>query len=217
MLAERKSLALPIRGERPRIPAGQRIYAIGDIHGRADLLSRLLERIGSDLRRHPTANALQVFLGDYIDRGPHSCQVIELLIAHRKRYKSLFLKGNHEHCAAQALRAPLAMSDWRRIGGLTTLQSYGVTPSGRADPRSYEDMARALGQVIPKSHRQFIETLALSFTCGDFFFTHAGVRPGIPLSQQHQQDLLWIRDDFLMHEEDFGKIIVHGHTPASEP
>jgi serine/threonine protein phosphatase 1 len=217
MLLEWKTLASLMRGAGPRVPDGQRIYAVGDVHGRADLLAALLERIDDDLRRHPIPQPLQVFLGDYIDRGPQSRQVIDLLIAHRRRHKSLFLKGNHEQSAAQVLRVPSVMSEWKQMGGLSTLLSYGVVPSGRSDLKTDREVATALEQAMPKSHRLFIESLALSFTCGDFFFTHAGVRPGIPLRQQYQQDLLWIRDDFLLHEEDFGKIIVHGHTPASEP
>jgi serine/threonine protein phosphatase 1 len=217
MLLESKGLVSPFRAASPRVPDGQRIYAVGDVHGRADLLQTLLQRIVADLISHPIPQPLQVFLGDYIDRGPQSREVIDLLIAHRRRHRSLFLKGNHEQFAARVLRAPQIISEWKQIGGLSTLLSYGVTPSGRADPKSDHEVAIALAQAMPESHQQFIEGLALSFTCGDFFFAHAGVRPGIPLRQQYQQDLLWIRDDFLLHEEDFGKIVVHGHTPAPEP
>jgi serine/threonine protein phosphatase 1 len=214
---EWKALASPPQKTRPRVPEGQRIYAIGDVHGRADLLARLLTRIDVDLRRHPIANPMQVFLGDYIDRGPNSRQVIDLLIAFRRRHKSLFLKGNHELYAVQVCSDPSLLSEWRQMGGMSTLLSYGVTVSGRADPKADQEAGNAFCQALPKNHRLFIESLALSFTCGDFFFAHAGVRPGIPLRHQHQQDLLWIRDDFLLHEEDFGKVVVHGHTPTTEP
>lgn len=197
----------------PCIPDGQRIYAVGDVHGRADLLQLLLERIEIDLTRRPIAHPMQVFLGDYIDRGPHSRQVIDLLIAHRRRYRSLFLKGNHELCALRVLVDPPLVSEWKHMGGMSTLLSYGVKPSGRFD----QDVALAFRQAMPESHRRFLESLPVSFTCGDFFFAHAGVRPGIPLRRQFQQDLLWIREDFLLCEEDFGKVIVHGHTPATQP
>ena len=202
---------------RPRVPAGQRLYVVGDVHGRADLLAALLARIDIDLKRTPIAQPTQIFLGDYIDRGPYSRQVIDLLIARSRHHKTLFLKGNHEAFASQVLSDPSLLSEWRQMGGANTLLSYGVTSSGRTDPKADREIALAFRQAVPESHRKFIEGLALSFTCGDFFFTHAGVRPGIPLEQQHQQDLLWIRDDFLLHEEDFGKVVVHGHTPATQP
>lgn len=214
---EWKALASLSQRTRPRLPEGQRIYAIGDVHGRADLLAPLLARIDVDLRRRPIAHPTQVFLGDYIDRGPNSRQVIDLLIAFRRQHKSLFLKGNHELYAMQVLSDPSLLSEWKQIGGISTLLSYGVTPSGRADPKADQDITNSFRQALPNSHRRFIESLALSFTCGDFFFAHAGVRPGIPLRYQYQQDLLWIRDDFLLHEEDFGKVVVHGHTPATQP
>ena len=217
MLLAWKAPQLLQQRARPRVPAGQRIYVVGDVHGRADLLAALLARIDVDLKRTPIAQPTQIFLGDYIDRGPHSRQVIDLLIARRRHHRALFLKGNHELYAAQALSDPSILSEWRQIGGLNTLLSYGVTPSGRVDPKADQDIAIAFRDAMPESHRKFIKSLALSFTCGDFFFAHAGVRPGIPLERQHQQDLLWIRDDFLLHEEDFGKIVVHGHTPATQP
>ena len=202
---------------RPSVPAGRRIYAVGDIHGRADLLSDLLMRIDDDLKARPTADSVQVFLGDYIDRGPNSRQVIDLLIARGRRRDVLFLKGNHEYCALQFLSDPTVLSEWQNIGGLNTLLSYGVVPTRSDDPKLQHKVSAAFRRAMPDSHRCFIESLALSFACGDFFFVHAGVRPGIPLQRQSQQDLLWIRDDFLLHEEDFGMVVVHGHTPIYKP
>ena len=103
------------------------------------------------------------------------------------------------------------------MGGVPTLLSYGVKIAGRTDPEAEEETAIAFRRALPESHLSFLESLVLSFNCGDYFFAHAGARPGIPLRQQYRQDLLWIRDDFLLHEEDFGKVVVHGHTPATEP
>ena len=203
--------------ERPCAPTGRRIYAIGDVHGRADLLSKLFMRIDDDLKARPTADSVQIFLGDYIDRGPNSRQVVDLLIARRLEHDVICLKGNHEDYALQFLSDPAVLNQWKKIGGLNTLLSYGVTPTRRDNPQSQHEVAIALDQAIPDSHRRFFQGLGLSFTCGDFFFAHAGVRPGIPLREQSQQDLLWIREDFLLHEEDFGKVVVHGHTPAREP
>jgi serine/threonine protein phosphatase 1 len=206
------------RGAIARLPAGTRIYAVGDIHGRADLLERLFVRIDADLRSHPIDQSVQVFLGDYIDRGPQSREVLDLLIARRRRHQVLCLKGNHEHFAMNFLTAPSLWSDWRRMGGVETLLSYNVRASSSSDdPQAQDEIATAFRQAMPDIHRRFLHGLALSFMCGDFFFAHAGVRPGIPLRQQRRQDLLWIREDFLLHEEDFGKVVVHGHTPTTTP
>jgi serine/threonine protein phosphatase 1 len=212
-----KWLALELPEPRPCVPAGRRIYAIGDIHGRADLLSELFTRIDDDLGARPIADSIQVFLGDYIDRGPNSRRVIDLLIARLRRRHVLFLKGNHEDCALRFLNDPTVLPTWQSIGGVHTLISYGVMPTRSNDPESQQKVLTALREAMPDSHHRFIGGLALSFTCGDFFFVHAGVRPGIPLQRQSQGDLLWIRDDFLLHEDDFGMVVVHGHTPLYKP
>jgi serine/threonine protein phosphatase 1 len=200
---------------RPSVPIGTRVYAVGDLHGCADLLSAMLRRIDDDLKTRPIAKSVQVFLGDYIDRGPNSRQVIDLLIARSQAQDVQFLRGNHEVCLSQFLSDPTMLAEWRHLGGINTLLSYGVRPT--SDHQSHREVADAFRQALPDSHRDFIQGLALSFTCGDYFFAHAGVRPGIPLDKQRQHDLLWIRDDFLLHEEDFGKVVVHGHTPTVEP
>jgi serine/threonine protein phosphatase 1 len=203
--------------KKPCAPPGRRIYAVGDVHGRADLLSDLFMRIDDDLKVRPTADSVEVFLGDYIDRGPSSRQVIDLLIARQRQHNVLFLKGNHEECALRFLNDPTVFPEWRSMGGLNTLLSYGVMLTRRDDPKAQHTASAALRRAMPDSHRRFIEGLALSFVCGDFFFVHAGARPGIPLQRQSQQDLLWIREDFLLHEEDFGMVVVHGHTPIYQP
>jgi serine/threonine protein phosphatase 1 len=202
---------------RPSIPVGKRIYAVGDVHGRADLVSAVLTRIDDDLRASPIAESVLIFLGDYIDRGPQSRQVLDLLIARRRERGVVLLMGNHETYVSRFLTDPTVLSEWGKVGGIDTLLSYGVTPGRYNDAQSLHDVAIALHQAIPESHRFFFQSLALSFTCGDYFFTHAGVRPGIPLEEQSPQDLLWIRDEFLLHEEDFGKVVVHGHTPRQQP
>jgi serine/threonine protein phosphatase 1 len=209
---------------RPCVPAGQRIYAIGDIHGQADLLSSLFMRIDEDLKARPNAKSVEVFIGDYIDRGPDSQQVIDLLIARRQAHHMIFLKGNHEDCALRFLNDPNVLPEWKNMGGLNTIASYGVTPisygvtsARRDDPQSQHQLAAAFGRALPETHHKFFQGLTLAFTSGDFFFVHAGVRPRIPLQQQSKKDLLWIRNDFLLHEEDFGKVVVHGHTPTKEP
>ena len=202
---------------RPRVPKGVRIYAIGDIHGRADLLERTLDRIDADLASNPVRIGIQVFLGDYIDRGPASREVLDRLVANNRSFRSVFLKGNHERYLTDFLINPLILGVWQHYGGLETLMSYGITPSINANAATQAQLAAALDQALPESHRQFIGNLESSFTCGDFFFAHAGVRPGIPLTQQREEDLLWIREDFLLYEEDFSKVVVHGHTPVPQP
>jgi serine/threonine protein phosphatase 1 len=162
--------------------------------------------------------SIEVFLGDYIDRGPHSRQVLDSLIARRRLHAAVFLKGNHEACVHQVLSDPSVLPDWLHIGGLNTLLSYGVDASSYAhDQQAPYIVAAAFSQALPESHYNFLQGLALSLSCGDYFFVHAGVRPGIPLVRQSERDLLWIRNDFLLHEEDFGKVVVHGHSPTNSP
>jgi serine/threonine protein phosphatase 1 len=127
------------------------------------------------------------------------------------------LKGNHETYIEAFLKDAAVLSEWRQLGGLETLLSYGVAPSMGVDRPEQARMAAAFRQLIPESHLQFLGNLKSSVTVGDYFFVHAGVRPGIPLQMQRDQDLLWIRGDFLLCEKDFGKTVVHGHTPVRAP
>jgi len=201
----------------PRLPDGVRIYAVGDVHGRADLLDQVLSRIDADLASSPDCRPVQVFLGDYIDRGPYSRSVLDLLVARGRTHEAVFLRGNHESYVFEFLKNPAVFDAWRRFGGLETLLSYGLRPSTNADTRQQIELAQALAKSLPAHHHQFLANLQSSFTCGDFFFVHAGVRPGIPLAKQQEDDLLWIREDFLLCEDDFGKMVVHGHTPVRNP
>jgi serine/threonine protein phosphatase 1 len=211
------SLLSRTRKRAPRTPDGVRVYAIGDVHGRADLLGQLFAGIDADMAANPAPRVVQVLLGDYIDRGPQSREVLDLLVSRNQRHRMVCLKGNHETYVPGFLRNPATLDQWRQFGGLETLLSYGVTPIINADEREQRQLAEAFDAVLPESHRRFLAGLKESFTCGDYFFAHAGVRPGVPLSQQREDDLLWIREDFLLHEDGFGKIIVHGHTPVKEP
>jgi len=206
------------RTPRPQVPDSVRIYAIGDVHGRRDLLDRLLLNIDADLARRPIARPVVVFLGDYIDRGPESASVLERLIACNAAYELVCLKGNHEALLLQFLDDPSRLADWMRYGGLSTMLSYGLGPclNQWADKDS-EAVAEEFHRALPQSHRLFLAGLELSYACGDYFFVHAGVRAGIPLEEQNEHDLLWIRDDFLLHEDFFAKVVVHGHTPVVAP
>jgi serine/threonine protein phosphatase 1 len=199
------------------VPDGIRIYAIGDVHGRADLLTRLLSWIDADLAARPVSRPIQVFLGDYIDRGPASRDVIDCLIERSLHHETVFLKGNHEVMLAAFLREPAAWRAWREFGGTQTLLSYGILSRLNVDPTEGARVARALAQALPQSHRHFLASLRSWFVCGDFLFVHAGLRPGVSIQKQTDKDLLWIRDDFLSSKEDFGKVVVHGHTPIDRP
>lgn len=202
---------------RPSIPAGMRIYAVGDVHGRADLLYDTFARIDADRMAYPGVYSFDVFLGDYIDRGPDSRLVVDLLLARSSVRDAVFLRGNHETYMLEFLQNPSVLDEWRNFGGLETLMSYGLSPLLNPDPAEQIELAAALQSVLPESHLAFYQSLPHCLSYGDYFFVHAGVRPEIPLDQQQEHDLLWIRDEFLLHEESFGKMVVHGHTPVREP
>jgi serine/threonine protein phosphatase 1 len=202
---------------KPRLPDGVRVYAIGDVHGRADLLQSLLTVIDADLARSAPRRAIHVFLGDYIDRGPDSRRVLDLLIARSRSHETVCLKGNHEVFLLEVLQDPTRLQEWRHYGGLLTLVSYGITPTMSPTAEEQVELIEGLKRAIPPEHLAFVQQLPSSFTCGDFFFVHAGVKPGIPLERQRDEDMLWIREEFLACEEHFGKYVVHGHTPVSAP
>jgi len=201
-----------------KIADGIRVYAIGDIHGRSDLLQPLLAQVETDISAHFIPHPILVFLGDYLDRGPSSRQVIEQLALQSERSEVVFLKGNHEHYLFEFLKNPAFLKAWLRFGGLDTLRSYGIVPCNYSDAREQELLAMSFRLALHENgHYNFLSSLRPSFTCGDFFFVHAGVRPGIPLDQQSEKDLLTIRNEFLLSKSDFGKIVVHGHTPVPRP
>jgi len=202
---------------KPKLPDGIRIYAISDIHGCANLLQQMLTVIDRDLVNIGSFRAIHVFLGDYIDRGADSKRTIDLLIERGLKHESVFLRGNHEAFLADVLKDPTQLQEWRQYGGLQTLTSYGLRPSFNPDPIEQKELVSQLAEAIPPYQLKFFQSLRSRFVCGDFFFVHAGVRPGVPLSKQQDLDLLWIRDEFLRSEEDFGKYIVHGHTPVQVP
>jgi serine/threonine protein phosphatase 1 len=199
-----------------RVPDGTRIYAVGDLHGRVDLLDRLFANIDDDLVTFPATRAIHVFLGDYVDRGPDSRFVLDRLIERGQTHEVVCLKGNHELFLLNFFSNPETLTHWRQYGGLDTLMSYGVVPPFNPTADQLAALAERLYQAMPDAHLEFLDRLKTSFTCGDYFFVHAGVRPHVALAEQQEQDLLWIRDEFLQYEQDFEKIIVHGHTPVNE-
>jgi serine/threonine protein phosphatase 1 len=199
---------------------GQLIYAIGDIHGCYDQLRRLLKLIAGDAEasangRMPTL----IFCGDYVDRGPASREVLDALcwLKRRRPYHLQFLKGNHEQVMLDYITAPARTTAWLRFGGFQTLQSYGVTPPAPDDgPEAHFAARDDLLERLPVAHLRFLEDLELMVGVGDFAFVHAGVRPGVALAKQDEEDLLWIREEFIEHGAPHGRIIVHGHTWVSD-
>jgi serine/threonine protein phosphatase 1 len=196
---------------------GYRAYVVGDVHGRLDLLEDLLAKIHAELQHRPAAKTLLVFVGDLIDRGPQSAQVIERLRTYRRPgIRPVFLLGNHEEVLLRILNGDVQLiTKWRWFGGSECLRSYGVDPEalGRL---SDADALAAVRSAIPTEHIRFLESFADSCRFGDYLFVHAGIRPGIELDQQQQADLRWIREPFLQDETDHGFIVVHGHTISEQ-
>jgi serine/threonine protein phosphatase 1 len=216
-LLRSRAIAASARNEMTLMPEPERLYVIGDIHGRSDLLDRITSEIVRDLDAHPVASALTVTLGDYIDRGADSRGVIDRLIRNPFPTALVSLKGNHESLMAAFLEDPSVAGHWRRLGGLETLHSYGVPVAELMMGKDYAQAATDLRAAAPPSHLAFLASLRTSMMVGQYFLCHAGVRPGIPLEGQAERDLLWIRDEFLSSRANFGKIVVHGHTPSESP
>ena len=205
-------------GWRWRLPAGDRVYAIGDVHGCDDLLARLLAKIDADVRARPAARVTLVTLGDYIDRGLRSADVLRRLqgrIPFAARFVALM--GNHEAMLTNFIADPGYLAQWRHFGGLETLASYGVDTRPVRANQGFDGAHRAFLERVPRGDLDFVAGLHQSFVCGDYFFSHAGARPGVSLAAQTPQDLLWIRDEFLSSAWDFGRCVVHGHSPFETP
>jgi serine/threonine protein phosphatase 1 len=205
----------------PPTTGGRLVYAVGDVHGRLDALEPLLRDIGQDVLTNPPAERpMLIFLGDYVDRGSESRQVVDLILRMQadEAFETVALKGNHEEALLQFLDEPTFGATWMEHGGGPTLVSYGVQPPAtRTDGEAWARVRDQFDKAVPADHRGFFGNLRLMETVGDYAFVHAGVRPGVPLEQQAERDLLWIRHEFLQDRGPFGKVIVHGHTPAEEP
>lgn len=203
--------------EHAAIPAGLRIYAIGDIHGCVANLDRLHHAIVLDLERCP-ADARVIYLGDYIDRGPDSKGVLDTLSQLGGRASRIFLKGNHEDMILRFLEDPNQQGEqWCNFGGFETLLSYRIDVKPVLAQGGFEALAAELKGRMPSAHSKFLAELRLSADIGDYFFCHAGVRPRVPLDRQDPHDLMWIRQEFLRSDHNHGKIIVHGHSAVENP
>jgi len=199
------------------IEDNHRVYVVGDIHGRSDLLDRIVKEIKRDIETKPAPESLTVTLGDYVDRGPDSRGVLDRLICNPFPTKYIGLKGNHEELFEAFLSDSTVASQWRQLGGVETLHSYRVPVSSLMTGKGFDAASSALRQAVPQEHLSFLESLKLSMSIGEYFLCHAGVRPGIPLEHQSAADLLWIRGEFLNSKMNFGKVVVHGHTPTESP
>ena len=208
--------ALSKPNSEPALPAGAVLYAIGDIHGRSDLLDPLLTEIR--LQAAAGGRTIVVGLGDYVDRGADSKGVVDRLLdlAQLPGIEGRFLRGNHDQILLDFLDDPECGPYWRRVGGKETLESYGVEPPDGKQAAQWRRARDAFAAALPARQLAFFQGLAPSFTFGDYFFAHAGAKPGTPLDAQTEQDLLWIRRPFLDHVDRFEQIVVHGHTPAEE-
>lgn len=202
----------------PTVSHDTRVYAIGDIHGRADLLDELHDLIARDAADWDGDRVI-VYLGDYIDRGMRSREVLDSLVHQPlSGFRSIHLIGNHEAVLLQFLQDAEIARDWLKFGGDTTLASYGVRlPRGELSIDLLLDAKATLQQNMPPEHLAFLRGLRLNYWIGDYMFVHAGVKPGVALDLQDGNDMIWIRKTFLKSREDFGKIIVHGHTPVLQP
>lgn len=190
-----------------------RVYAIGDIHGRLDLFDRLIERIAQDEAERASLPRLLVLLGDLIDRGPQSAQMIDRAMALARSDEDVrFLKGNHEELFIAAARGSVQSAGFfRRIGGVETLASYGLAPALSA-AMDDDAIARWMLAHVPREHVDFADDFEDMLAIGDYLFVHAGIRPRVPLEAQLPADLRWIRGDFLMHRGDHGRVVIHGHS-----
>ncbi len=201
-------------------PAGQRIYAIGDIHGRADLLKELHERIIEDALSIPKhIKKVAVYLGDYIDRGFNSRGVIDLLTgAPLPGFELVYLKGNHEDIFLRFLEDHSYGPGWFSVGGDATAVSYDVRlPVDIKSGERFRHVQQQLRVRVPEQHMEFLRQLEMLYLAGDYVFVHAGIRPGIPIEEQAPKDLLWIRGEFLNAAETPGKVVVHGHSLSWAP
>lgn len=202
----------------PSVPADRRCYAVGDIHGRVDLLTQTLATVRADMAAQPVERAFLVFLGDLIDRGPASREVVEMLrVADWDWITPVFLQGNHEEAMIASYEGDVdALRSWVGFGGAETLESYGV-PAVTLLKGAWHEYLEAMRAAVPADHIAFLRSFYDQFVLGDYLFVHAGIRPGVPLDQQKPRDLRWIRAEFLLSPAHHGKVVVHGHTIALEP
>lgn len=208
----------PAAASGAQVPAGLRVYAVGDVHGRFDLLRQLLRLIEADNAARGTAETHVVMLGDLIDRGPESAEIIDFFLAGPPSFACFhFVMGNHEEMLLKQIYEPSeeSLSHFLRYGGRETFESYGVPQRVLDMPERYS--FAGLTDAVPQSHRAFLEGMEDMVRFGDYLFVHAGIRPDVPIEEQSPSDLRWIRAQFLHSDVDHGVVVVHGHTIIDEP
>jgi len=217
MFWKRKSKPVPSKGNSFAIPEGQRVYAIGDIHGRDDLFAELIGLIRADNATRDAAKVTLILLGDLVDRGPASAAVVERAIGLCGEFDDMrWLIGNHEECFLAALTGDVQrLRYFMRIGGEATVKSYWNHEIDLTTA-SFEEVTAELPAMVPQSHVDFLGRGEDVIEIGDYAFVHAGIRPGVPLAKQALTDLRWIREDFLNDERDHGVMVIHGHTIRSD-
>ncbi len=199
---------------RASVPPGHFVAAVGDLHGRLDLLEALWPKIDAASRVSSARRRTLIFVGDYVDRGLQSRELVDRLLEGFAGFDTVFLKGNHDDTLLQFLTDPTIGDAWRNFGGLETLRSYGIA---HTPEKNWSQTRSEFAAVLPRAHLEFFKNLKLHATIGDYLFVHAGIRPRIPLEDQSETDLLWIRDEFLESPANFGRVVVHGHTPTEKP
>lgn len=215
LLKRRPRVAAPVA---PAVPDDTVVWAVGDIHGRLDLLRPLVEAIRADLVATMAQRKVVVFLGDYIDRGPESRGVVEFLsrLSDDRSVEWRFLKGNHEETMMKFLTDPSVGTQWCEYGGEATLRSYGLRiPDMKHRVEAWAQVSADLAHKLSPREKAFLEDQELSLSVGDYFFAHAGARPGESLERQSAEDLMWIRRSFLDSTFEFERVVVHGHTPTA--
>lgn len=200
-----------------QVPAGERVYAVGDVHGRRDLLAKLVEAIEQDDAEAGAAQTTVVMLGDLVDRGPESAGVVDLVRQWQRQRNVRVLGGNHEEMFLKSFTSAEMMRHFLRHGGRETVHSYGVDQSALSQAQSIEEMQQMIADAVPQADRDYIAGFEDMIRIGDYLFVHAGIDPAIDLAEQRVQDLRWIREPFLSFSEPHGLVVVHGHTISDEP
>lgn len=201
----------------PPAPQGRTIYAVGDIHGRLDLLREVHKKIDEDKKTLRATAVSEMYLGDYIDRGPNGAEVVSHLIARARGCQAFFLRGNHEQMLLNFINGDDCLGDWRKIGGAPTLLSYGLKTEQVARDVPEETVRAEFMRRLPSEHQRFYAETSSYCDAEPYLFVHAGLRPSVALEQQSLMDLLTIRTQFLEFAGDLGRIVVHGHTPVMQP
>lgn len=193
------------------MPAGERYYVIGDIHGRMDLFDALIDTIEEDCINAAGATTHVILLGDLIDRGPDSAGVIKQARAWSAKRRLRILAGNHEEMFLQSFEDKEVLRHFLKHGGRETILSYGL-PKKEYRSLSLDELFARMPEIVPEEDRAFISSFEEMIVAGDYVFVHAGIDPATPLEEQRRSDLLWIRERFLKYKGPFPKTVVHGHT-----